>query len=165
MVNLFCKTTEYVVFLLGRSQSITLLLCSINPISCYIMYFQIVKYMDARGPSFMALPHDRSQKTVRRTTIQDKGNLTAQLLSKSLDSEEWDISPLNTLYSYALVYVLQVVNRISEQIVEELYFDQTSDAVSRGIIGLCSDASAGLFYAYDQNSIFQVQYRHFLNLI
>ncbi|KAK6148356.1 hypothetical protein DH2020_019268 [Rehmannia glutinosa] len=51
---------------------------------------------------------------------------------------------------------VKVVNRISEQIVEELYFDQTPDAVSRGILGLCSDASAGLFYAYDQNSIFQV---------
>ncbi|KAL3628860.1 Vacuolar protein sorting-associated protein 18 like protein [Castilleja foliolosa] len=51
---------------------------------------------------------------------------------------------------------VKVVNRISEQIVEELYFDQTPDAVSRGIMGLCSDASAGLFYAYDQNSIFQV---------
>ncbi|KAL6493527.1 Vacuolar protein sorting-associated protein 18 like protein [Orobanche gracilis] len=49
-----------------------------------------------------------------------------------------------------------VVNRISEQVVEELYFDQTTEAVSRGILGLCSDASAGLFYAYDQNSIFQV---------
>ncbi|PHT89244.1 hypothetical protein T459_04357 [Capsicum annuum] len=53
-------------------------------------------------------------------------------------------------------FLEQVVNRISEQIVGELYFDQTPDAVSRGIIGLCSDASAGLFYAYDQNSIFQV---------
>ncbi|XP_073312131.1 vacuolar sorting protein 18 isoform X1 [Primulina huaijiensis] len=51
---------------------------------------------------------------------------------------------------------VKVVNRISERIVEELYFDQTPDAVSRGILGLCSDASAGLFYAYDQNSIFQV---------
>lgn len=40
---------------------------------------------------------------------------------------------------------------------EELYFDQVPDAVSKGILGLCSDASAGLFYAYDQNSIFQVQ--------
>ncbi|KAK3014010.1 hypothetical protein RJ639_008442 [Escallonia herrerae] len=49
-----------------------------------------------------------------------------------------------------------IVNRISEQIVEELHFDQTQESVSRGIIGLCSDASAGLFYAYDQNSIFQV---------
>ncbi|XP_057954513.1 vacuolar sorting protein 18 [Malania oleifera] len=51
---------------------------------------------------------------------------------------------------------VKVVNRISEQIIEELQFDQTSDSASRGIIGLCSDASAGLFYAYDQNSIFQV---------
>lgn len=51
---------------------------------------------------------------------------------------------------------VKVVNRISQQIVEELYFDQTPDAVSRGVLALCSDASAGLFYAYDQNSIFQV---------
>lgn len=51
---------------------------------------------------------------------------------------------------------MQVVNRISEQIVEELHFDQTSEAASKGILGLCSDASAGLFYTYDQNSIFQV---------
>lgn len=48
------------------------------------------------------------------------------------------------------------MNRISEQIIEELQFDIAADSVSRGIIGLCSDASAGLFYAYDQNSIFQV---------
>ncbi|KAK3404608.1 hypothetical protein EUGRSUZ_K00914 [Eucalyptus grandis] len=51
---------------------------------------------------------------------------------------------------------VKVVNRISEQIIEELQFDQTSESLSRGIIGLCSDATAGLFYAYDQNSIFQV---------
>ncbi|XVF01906.1 hypothetical protein REPUB_Repub04eG0129400 [Reevesia pubescens] len=51
---------------------------------------------------------------------------------------------------------VKVVNRISEQITEELQFDQASDSSSRGIIGLCSDATAGLFYAYDQNSIFQV---------
>ncbi|KAK4489030.1 hypothetical protein RD792_004822 [Penstemon davidsonii] len=51
---------------------------------------------------------------------------------------------------------VKVVNRISEQIVEELYFNQSPDAVTRGVLGLCSDASAGLFYAYDQNSIFQV---------
>lgn len=48
------------------------------------------------------------------------------------------------------------MNRISEQIIEELQFDQMSESASRGIIGLCSDASAGLFYAYDQNSVFQV---------
>uniref|UniRef100_A0A0R0H4A8 Pep3/Vps18 beta-propeller domain-containing protein n=1 Tax=Glycine max TaxID=3847 RepID=A0A0R0H4A8_SOYBN len=51
---------------------------------------------------------------------------------------------------------VKVVNRISEKIIEELQFDQTSDSASKGIIGLCSDATAGLFYAYDQNSIFQV---------
>lgn len=51
---------------------------------------------------------------------------------------------------------MQVVNRISEQIIEELHFDQTSESVSKGIIGLCSDATAGVFYAYDQHSIFQV---------
>ncbi|KAJ4729899.1 vacuolar protein sorting-associated protein 18-like [Melia azedarach] len=51
---------------------------------------------------------------------------------------------------------VKVVNRISEQIIEELRFDQTSDSISRGVIGLCSDATAGVFYAYDQNSIFQV---------
>nr|AOX49857.1 vacuolar protein sorting-associated protein 18-like protein [Ilex paraguariensis] len=51
---------------------------------------------------------------------------------------------------------VKVVNRISEQIIEELQFDQTAESASKGIIGLCSDASAGLFYAYDQNSIFQV---------
>ncbi|KAA8528729.1 hypothetical protein F0562_036084 [Nyssa sinensis] len=51
---------------------------------------------------------------------------------------------------------VKVVNRISEQIIEELQFDQAQESVSRGIIGLCSDASASLFYAYDQNSIFQV---------
>lgn len=51
---------------------------------------------------------------------------------------------------------VKVVNRISEQIIEELHFDLTSESSSKGILGLCSDASAGLFYAYDQNSIFQV---------
>uniref|UniRef100_A0A2C9UVR9 RING-type domain-containing protein n=2 Tax=Manihot esculenta TaxID=3983 RepID=A0A2C9UVR9_MANES len=45
---------------------------------------------------------------------------------------------------------------VMAQIIEELQFDQTSESVSRDIIGLCIDATAGLFYAYDQNSIFQV---------
>ena len=39
---------------------------------------------------------------------------------------------------------------------EELQFDQTPDSAPKGIIGLCNDATAGLFPAYDQNSIFQV---------
>ncbi|EEE68143.1 hypothetical protein OsJ_26247 [Oryza sativa Japonica Group] len=49
---------------------------------------------------------------------------------------------------------IKVVNRISQQIVEELIVD-SSPEVTKGIIGLCSDASTGLFYAYDENSIFQ----------
>ncbi|XP_068668534.1 vacuolar sorting protein 18 [Aristolochia californica] len=51
---------------------------------------------------------------------------------------------------------VKVVNRISQQIIEELQFDFVPGSVSRGILGLCSDATAGLFYAYDQNSIYQV---------
>jgi len=47
------------------------------------------------------------------------------------------------------------VNRISQQMVEELVVDNTPET-SRGIIGLCNDASTGLFYAYDESSIFQV---------
>ncbi|KAG9452776.1 hypothetical protein H6P81_005680 [Aristolochia fimbriata] len=51
---------------------------------------------------------------------------------------------------------VKVVNRISQQIIEELHFDFVPESVSRGILGLCSDATAGLFYAYDQNSVHQV---------
>ncbi|XP_006659889.1 vacuolar sorting protein 18 [Oryza brachyantha] len=50
---------------------------------------------------------------------------------------------------------IKVVNRISQQIVEELIVDNSPE-ISKGIIGLCSDASTGLFYAYDENSIFQI---------
>ncbi|XP_066352860.1 vacuolar sorting protein 18-like isoform X1 [Miscanthus floridulus] len=50
---------------------------------------------------------------------------------------------------------IKVVNRISQQMVEELVVDDTPE-ISRGIIGLCSDPSTGLFYAYDESSIFQV---------
>uniref|UniRef100_M8D7E9 Vacuolar sorting-associated protein 18-like protein n=1 Tax=Aegilops tauschii TaxID=37682 RepID=M8D7E9_AEGTA len=50
---------------------------------------------------------------------------------------------------------IKVVNRISQQIVEELVVDNTPES-SKGIIGLCSDASTGVFYAFDETSIFQV---------
>ncbi|KAI3758519.1 hypothetical protein L6452_06084 [Arctium lappa] len=52
---------------------------------------------------------------------------------------------------------VKVVNRINEQIVEELHFDQTLESTSKGIIGLSIDASVGLFYAYDENSIFHAE--------
>uniref|UniRef100_A0A1D1YN30 Vacuolar protein sorting-associated protein 18 n=1 Tax=Anthurium amnicola TaxID=1678845 RepID=A0A1D1YN30_9ARAE len=51
---------------------------------------------------------------------------------------------------------VKVVNRISQQIIEELKFDHSPESASKGIIGLCSDATAGLFYAYDENTVFQV---------
>jgi hypothetical protein len=47
------------------------------------------------------------------------------------------------------------VNRISQKIVEEIVVDNTAES-SKGIIGLCSDASTGVFYAFDDSSIFQV---------
>ncbi|GJN12308.1 hypothetical protein PR202_ga30576 [Eleusine coracana subsp. coracana] len=59
------------------------------------------------------------------------------------------------LYSFTGIGSLEVVNRISQRVVEELVVDNTPET-SRGIIGLCSDASTGLFYAYDESSIFQV---------
>lgn len=50
---------------------------------------------------------------------------------------------------------IKVVNRISQQIVEEIVVDNAPES-SKGIIGLCSDASTGVFYAFDDSSIFQV---------
>lgn len=40
--------------------------------------------------------------------------------------------------------------------IEELKFEHSPES-SKGIIGLCSDPTAGLFYAFDENSIFQVR--------
>lgn len=54
----------------------------------------------------------------------------------------------------------QVVNRISQQVIEELKFDHASESVSKGIVGLCRDASTGVFYACDESAIFQVSYTY-----
>jgi histone demethylase JARID1 len=35
-------------------------------------------------------------------------------------------------------------------------FDHAFDSNSGGILGLCSDATAGVFYVYDENSIFEI---------
>ncbi|KAG8641485.1 vacuolar sorting protein 18 isoform X2 [Manihot esculenta] len=62
------------------------------------------------------------------------------------------------LLLHDLIHLLELESRgcdISEQIIQELQLDQISESVSRDIIGLCADATAGLFYAYDQNSTFQ----------
>ncbi|KAK9133746.1 hypothetical protein Scep_013274 [Stephania cephalantha] len=89
--------------------------------------------------------------------VENKGLLDYSKLSEGTEA----VKPISLALSefHFLLLIgdkVKVVNRISEQIVEELHFDHSSDSVSTGIIGLCSDATAGLFYAYDQNSIFQV---------
>ena len=51
---------------------------------------------------------------------------------------------------------VKVVNRVSQKVIEELQFDREFDSSSREILGLCSDVTASVFYAYDENSIFEI---------
>ncbi|KAI4322619.1 hypothetical protein L6164_022296 [Bauhinia variegata] len=89
--------------------------------------------------------------------VENKALLDYTKLSESAEVVKPSSMALSEFHFLLLIgNKVKVVNRISEQIIEELQFDLTSDSASRGIIGLCSDATAGLFYAYDQNSIFQV---------
>uniref|UniRef100_A0A2P2LBB4 Vacuolar membrane protein pep3 n=1 Tax=Rhizophora mucronata TaxID=61149 RepID=A0A2P2LBB4_RHIMU len=89
--------------------------------------------------------------------VENKALLDYTKLSEDANAVKPSSMALSEFHFLLLIgNKVQVVNRISEQIIEELQFDQTSESVSRGIIGLCSDATAGLFYAYDENSIFQV---------
>ncbi|KAF4382554.1 hypothetical protein F8388_015382 [Cannabis sativa] len=89
--------------------------------------------------------------------VENKALLINSKLSDGAEAVKPSSMALSEFHFLLLVgNKVKVVNRISEQIIEELQFDQTSESVSRGVIGLCSDATAGLFYAYDQNSIFQV---------
>ncbi|XP_050906215.1 vacuolar sorting protein 18 [Lathyrus oleraceus] len=89
--------------------------------------------------------------------IENKALLNYSKLSEGVEAVKPSSMALSEFHFLLLLEnKVKVVNRISEHIIEELQFDQTSDSASKGIIGLCSDATAGLFYAYDQNSIFQV---------
>ncbi|KAH8490491.1 hypothetical protein H0E87_022867 [Populus deltoides] len=89
--------------------------------------------------------------------VENKALLDYSKLSDGVDAVKPSSMAVSEFHFLLLIgNKVKVVNRISEQIIEELQFDQTSESVSRGVIGLCSDATAGLFYAYDQNSIFQV---------
>lgn len=89
--------------------------------------------------------------------IENKALLNYSKLSEGVEAVKPSSIALSEFHFLLLLEnKVKVVNRISENIIEELQFDQTSDSASKGIIGLCSDATAGLFYAYDQNSIFQV---------
>jgi len=51
---------------------------------------------------------------------------------------------------------LKVVNRVSQKVVEEQRFDTRSDLGSPTMLGLCSDLAGGAYYAFDENSIFEV---------
>ncbi|XP_010533738.1 PREDICTED: vacuolar protein sorting-associated protein 18 homolog isoform X2 [Tarenaya hassleriana] len=89
--------------------------------------------------------------------VENKALLDYSKLSEGMEAIKPSSMALSEFHFLLLIgNKVKVVNRISEQIIEELHFDLTTDSASRGVIGLCSDASAGLFYAYDQNSIFQV---------
>ncbi|KAL6975784.1 Vacuolar protein sorting-associated protein 18 like protein [Sarracenia purpurea var. burkii] len=89
--------------------------------------------------------------------VENKGLLDYAKLAEGADTVKPSSLAVSEFHFLLLLgNKVKVVNRISEQIIEELQFDQIPESMSRGIIGLCSDASAGLFYAYDQNSIFQV---------
>ncbi|PKA62970.1 hypothetical protein AXF42_Ash007766 [Apostasia shenzhenica] len=86
--------------------------------------------------------------------IENKGLLNYEKLGEALKPKSLAVSEFHFLLLTG--DKVKVVNRISQQIVEELKFDHSPDLASKGIIGLCSDATAGLFYAYDDNSVFQV---------
>lgn len=89
--------------------------------------------------------------------VENKALLNYSNLSEGTEAVKPSSMAVSEFHFLLLVgNKVKVVNRISEQIIEELQFEQTSDSGSRGVIGLCSDATAGLFYAYDQSSIFQV---------
>ncbi|KAK2427383.1 vacuolar sorting protein [Trifolium repens] len=97
------------------------------------------------------------QHSANGNFIENKALLNYTKLSEGVEAVKPSSMALSEFHFLLLLEnKVKVVNRISENIIEELQFDQTSDSASKGIIGLSSDATAGLFYAYDQNSIFQV---------
>ncbi|CAK9261476.1 unnamed protein product [Sphagnum jensenii] len=52
--------------------------------------------------------------------------------------------------------LLKVVNRVSQKVVEEERFDSRVDLGSPTMLGLCSDTAGGAFYAFDENSIYEI---------
>ncbi|TKY69334.1 Vacuolar protein sorting-associated protein 18-like [Spatholobus suberectus] len=99
----------------------------------------------------------QSSSSGNENFIENKALLDYSKLSEGAEVVKPNSMALSEFHFLLLLgNKVKVVNRISENIIEELQFDQNSDSASKGIIGLCSDATAGLFYAYDENSIFQV---------
>ncbi|KAK1279700.1 hypothetical protein QJS04_geneDACA003179 [Acorus gramineus] len=100
--------------------------------------------------------------------VENKALLDYSKLSESGDAVKPRSLAVSQFHFLLLIgEKVKVVNRISQQIVEELKFDHGPESFSKGIIGLCTDPtpgfemglldeSSGLFYAYDENSVFQV---------
>lgn len=86
--------------------------------------------------------------------IENKGLLDYSKLGESIKPRSLAVSEFHFLL--LIGNRVKVVNRISQQVIEELKFDHASELVSEGIIGLCRDASTGVFYACDESAIFQV---------
>eukprot|EP00252_Welwitschia_mirabilis_P007813 TRINITY_DN19529_c0_g1_i1.p1 TRINITY_DN19529_c0_g1~~TRINITY_DN19529_c0_g1_i1.p1 ORF type:complete len:1023 (+),score=246.07 TRINITY_DN19529_c0_g1_i1:343-3411(+) len=61
-------------------------------------------------------------------------------------------------FHFLLLYgnKVKVVNRVNQRVREELHFERSFESNTTEILGLCSDAIAGVFYAYDENSIFEI---------
>ncbi|MQL89401.1 hypothetical protein Taro_021975 [Colocasia esculenta] len=98
-----------------------------------------------------------SSTTGDENFVENKGLLDYAKLSEGGDAIKPKSLSVSEFHFLLLIGdKVKVVNRISQQFIEELKFEYSPESASRGIIGLCSDATAGLFYAYDENSIFQV---------
>ncbi|XP_074585348.1 vacuolar sorting protein 18 isoform X2 [Curcuma longa] len=83
--------------------------------------------------------------------VENKGLLDYSKLGEANKPRSFAVSE----FHFLVLIENKVINRISQQMIEELKFEHSPES-SKGIIGLCSDPTAGLFYAFDENSIFQV---------
>ncbi|KAG0503649.1 hypothetical protein HPP92_003721 [Vanilla planifolia] len=86
--------------------------------------------------------------------VENKGLVSYEKLGETTKPRSLAVSEFHFLL--LIGDNVKVFNRISQQIVEDLKFDVVPDSAPIGIIGLCSDATAGLFYAFDDSSVFQV---------
>ncbi|XP_042450778.1 vacuolar sorting protein 18-like [Zingiber officinale] len=84
--------------------------------------------------------------------VENKGLLDYSKLGEANKPRSFAVSEFHFLV--LIENKVKVINRISQQMIEELKFEHSPES-SKGIIGLCSDPTAGLFYAFDENSIFQ----------
>eukprot|EP00249_Psilotum_nudum_P014604 c24909_g1_i1 orf=639-3668(-) len=72
-----------------------------------------------------------------------------------------DVKPCSlalTEFHFLLLYAdrLKVVNRVSQRVVEERYFDTSLDHSCSVMLGLCTDAFGGAVYAFNENTIYEI---------